>query len=90
MDCTRPDQELIDEALSGQIICNIGQVGPQAARRLDKLVKAGHLAKWRGYWYPTAGANFGIGPLKTCWGLPGYLDSPFVANKSPLNGPVAA
>lgn len=85
MDRTRPDQDLIDEALSGQIICNIGQVGHAAARLLDKLVKAGELVKWRGYWYPQAGANFGIGPLKSCWGLPAYLDSPFVSHPSPLN-----
>lgn len=90
MDRSRPTQELIDEALAGRIICNIGQVGPQAARQLDKLVKAGKLAKWRGYWYPSAGSNFGIGPLKTCWGLPGYLSSPFVSNPSPLNRAVAA
>lgn len=81
----RPDSEIVAEALAGTIICNTGQVSPAAARQLDKLVQAGKLAKWRGYWYPTAGANFGIGPLKSCWGLPGYLDCPAVSNPSPLN-----
>ena len=81
----RPDQDIIAEAIAGEIICNTGQVSATAARQLDKLVRAGKLAKWRGYWYPTPGANFGIGPLKTCWGLPAYLASPCVSNHSPLN-----
>ncbi len=86
----RPTQELIDEALAGKVICNIGQVSAEAARKLDAMVKRGELAKWRGYWYPNAGANFGIGPLKSCWGLPAYLNSPCVSNPSPLNRSVLA
>jgi hypothetical protein len=55
---------------AGGVIVNIGNIDVATARTLDKLVKAGTLAKWRGYWFPVAGAQFGIGPLKTCWALP--------------------
>lgn len=81
----RNKQDIINEALAGEVIVNIGQVDAETQRALDKLVRAGTLAKWRGHWYPTAGANFGIGPLKSCWGLPDYLSSPFVSDPSPLN-----
>lgn len=81
----RPKQEIINEALAGTVICNIGQVDKETQRALDKLVRAGTLAKWRGYWYPTPGANWGIGPLKSCWGLPAYLSCPATSNPSPLN-----
>lgn len=77
--------EFVERALKGEIICNTGQVDAASGRALDKLVRVGKLAKWRGHWYPHAGANHGIGPLKSCWGLPGYLASPFVSNPSPLN-----
>jgi hypothetical protein len=53
----------------GEVICNIGQVTNEDRRLLDRLVKQGIAAKWRGYWFPVAGASHGIGPLKTCWGL---------------------
>lgn len=62
-------EELISKALAGEVICNIGQVDAKSARQLDKLAKSGTLVKWRGYWYPVAGAAYGIGPLKSCWGL---------------------
>lgn len=81
----RSKDEILAEALAGEVICKIGQLDAGTVRALDKLVKAGTLAKWRGHWYPTAGANFGIGPLKSCWGLPAYLTSPAVSNPSPLN-----
>ena len=41
-----------------------------ARRELDREVRAGRLDRWRGYWAPVAGASMGLGPLKTCWGLP--------------------
>lgn len=64
-----PTQWIIDEALAGDVICNIGQVDEPTKRALDKLVRVGTLLKWRGYWYPVAGACYGIGPPKSCWGL---------------------
>lgn len=77
--------EIISEALNGAVICNSGQVDKATVRALDNLVRAGKLAKWRGHWYPCAGANYGLGPLKSCWGLPEYLKSPLVSHPSPLN-----
>ena len=53
---------------AGEVIANIGQVDAPTARALDKLVKASQIAKWRGHWFPDAGAPWGIGPLKTCYG----------------------
>lgn len=61
--------EWIEIARKGEVIVNIGQIDKPTARALDKLVRAGELLKWRGKWYPVAGASFGIGPDKTCWGL---------------------
>lgn len=66
----------IEEALAGEVVVNIGQVTDKEKRELDKLVKLGVLAKWRGHWHPLPGANFGLGPPKTCWGLPEYRESP--------------
>lgn len=64
-----PQDWFIPAALDGKVIVNIGQIAPDTEKQLNKLVRAGTLIKWRGYWYPVAGASFGIGPLKTCWGL---------------------
>lgn len=86
----RTIQHIRDELLNGGVIVDIGQITKDQAKQLDKWVKMGQLAKWRGYWYPNAGANFGIGPLKSCWGLPEYLNSPFVSNPSPRNRAVPA
>lgn len=63
------NQHTIDRALSGEVVCNIGHVDKPTVRALEKLVRAGTLVKWRGHWFPVAGASFGIGPLKMCWGL---------------------
>lgn len=52
---------------AGDVVCNIGQVDAETKRELNKLVRKGKARKWRGYWHPVAGANYGIGPLKTCW-----------------------
>jgi hypothetical protein len=61
----------IAERLSaGEVIADIGQIFPELERQIMKHVKAGRLASWRGRWFPVAGAPFGIGPLKTCYGLP--------------------
>lgn len=61
--------EWIEIARRGEVIVNIGQIDKLTARALDKLVRAGELLKWRGKWYPVAGAAWGLGPDKTCWGL---------------------
>jgi hypothetical protein len=62
----------IYEALNaGEVICDIGQVTPADRRLLDRLVRRKAAVKWRGYWFPIAGASHGIGPLKTCWALQG-------------------
>lgn len=49
---------------------DIGQVRGAWKRALNKEVRVGRLVKWRGYWYPVAGSQWGIGPLKTCYGTP--------------------
>lgn len=64
-----PQDWIIERALAGDVLCNVGQVAPETERALNKLVRTGVLLKWRGYWHPVPGASFGIGPLKTCWGL---------------------
>lgn len=64
-----PQDWFIPAALAGEVIVNIGQIAPETEKNLNKLVRAGTLLKWRGKWYPVAGASFGIGPDKTCYGL---------------------
>jgi len=70
MDATTEYYDQLNRALEGEVVVNIGQVGPLSRKALDRAVRAGKLAKWRGYWFPIAGASFGIGPLKTCWSTP--------------------
>jgi hypothetical protein len=62
--------QLLTLALAGQVIVNIGQLADADTKALTQAVRAGTLIKWRGHWYPIAGADFGIGPLKTCYGTP--------------------
>lgn len=57
----------IDRALAAPI-SDIGQLTRLDRKALDAAVRSGTLAKWRGVWYPQAGASFGLGPLKTCYG----------------------
>lgn len=59
----------LSRALAGYVICNIGQIDPRAKRILESAVRRKHIVKWRGYWHPVPGASFGLGPLKTCYGL---------------------
>jgi len=65
-----PESALADVLAGDSVVANIGQVRGVWKAALEKEVRAGRLAKWRGYWFPTAGAPWGIGPLKTCYGLP--------------------
>lgn len=57
-----------------RVVAVIGQVDDASRRKLDAAARNGEIAKWRGYWYPVAGAPFGIGPLKTCYGPVGSPD----------------
>jgi hypothetical protein len=50
-------------------IAMIGQVDDKVRRQLEKQVSAGRLAKWRATWTAPLG-GYGIGPLKTVYGLP--------------------
>lgn len=53
----------------GGILVNIGQLDKPTKRALDRLVKRGRIAKWRGHWFPFDGhPTYGMGPLKTCYG----------------------
>ncbi len=54
---------------AGKVVVDIGHVTKEERRELDKLVRKGVALKWRGRWYSVPGAQFGIGPLKTCWAL---------------------
>ena len=66
-------QQAFDEIMAGRVVVNIGQLDIAAKRVLEKEVRRGMISKWRGHWYPVAGANWGIGSLKTCYGLPCHL-----------------
>lgn len=74
-----PQDWIVPAALNGTVIVAIGQIAPETVKQLDKLVRAGTLLKWRGKWYPVAGASFGLGPDKTCWGLASKYGSDQVA-----------
>ncbi|HEX5321470.1 MAG TPA: hypothetical protein VFW46_20090 [Stellaceae bacterium] len=65
-----PESRLAALLAGEKVEANIGQVRGAWKRALEKEVRAGRLAKWRGFWFPTAGAPHGIGPLKTCYGKP--------------------
>ena len=60
---------IIDKALSGDVVCDIGQIDDATQRELNKLVRAKTITKWRGRWYPVPGASWGLGPMKNCYGL---------------------
>ncbi|MBT1154325.1 hypothetical protein J1C56_01835 [Aminobacter anthyllidis] len=63
-----PESEL-HAVLAGEVVIpNIGQVKGVWKKALQREVKAGRLVTWKGYWFPVAGAQHGIGPLKTCYG----------------------
>lgn len=67
---TYPPQDwMIPAVLAGEVLVQISQIAPETVKQLDKLARAGTLVKWRGKWFPVAGAAFGLGPDKTCWGL---------------------
>lgn len=65
-----PERALADVLAGEDVVADIGQVKGAWKAALEKEVRAGRLAKWKGCWFPTAGAPGGIGPLKTCYGTP--------------------
>lgn len=65
-------QHAIERIGLGEVVPNIGQLSKADCRTLDRYVRWGIVEKGRGYWFPVAGAPFGIGPLKTCYGPPGW------------------
>lgn len=67
---TEADFRNLDAALRGEVVVDIGHLGKLDVTVLDRAVRAGKLAKWRGKWFPNAGAPWGIGPDKTCWSTP--------------------
>lgn len=60
-------RNFVEEAKS-EVIPNIGQIDRQSRLSLDRAVRAGTISKWRGHWFPHAGAPVGLGPLKVCYG----------------------
>jgi hypothetical protein len=64
-----PQGHIVRAVLGGEVVVDIGQIAPETLKQFNKLLRAGTLIKWRGKWYPVAGAAFGLGPDKTCWGL---------------------
>jgi len=63
-------EQALNDICRCKVVVNIGQLDNPTKRKLDALARKGQIAKWRGYWFPIAGAPEGIGPLKTCYGLP--------------------
>lgn len=59
----------LERALAGEIVIDIGQLTAGDVRELNRAVRRDRLVKWRGHWWPKAGASHGIGPLKTCWSV---------------------
>ena len=67
------NRDFVAEALQ-TVVVDIGQIDPMSKRALAKAVRKGQIVKWRGCWYPVAGANWGIGSLKSCYGTPAMKD----------------
>lgn len=62
-------QEALNVIRQGRVVVNIGQLDRIAKYQLEMEVRRGNIVKWRGHWYPVTGADWGLGPLKTCYGL---------------------
>ena len=57
-----------------RVVPDIGQIDHPSRLALNRMVRAGTIAKWRGRWAPEAGAPWGLGGLKTCYGPPEIRD----------------
>lgn len=86
---TEATHNFLNDALDGQVVVDIGQITPVMKAVMDRAVRAGKLAKWRGKWFPLAGASCGIGPDKTCWSTPEVAQF-FVEMKDGINARVEA
>lgn len=75
------DRDFVAEAQE-YVIPNIGQIPHRERLALERAVRAGTVAKWRGFWFPVAGSQMGVGPLKTCYGPP-RLRELFAPRQSP-------
>lgn len=53
---------------AGRVLVDIGQIDRPVKNALKREIRAGRLVSWRGKWHPVAGAPFGFGPDKTCYG----------------------
>lgn len=65
---------IISALAQGEVVAAIGQINDPTRKQLEKMVRHGDIAKWRGKWFPVAGAPFGIGQDKTCYGPVGSQD----------------
>jgi len=63
-------EQALDDIYHCKVVVDIGQLGNETKRELEKLARKDRIKKWRGYWFPIAGAPEGIGALKTCYGIP--------------------
>lgn len=63
-----PETTFADVLAGREVIANCGQVRGVWKRTLEREIRKGRLVKWRGRWFPIAGAPFGLGPLKVCYG----------------------
>ena len=60
-------RDFVAEALE-KVVVDIGQIDHHEKLALERAVRSGQIVKWRGHWFPVAGAPGGIGSLKTCYG----------------------
>ena len=70
-----PERVLADVLAGRDVVPDLGQVKGIWKRTLQREVRAGRLVTWRGKWFPIAGAKFGMGPDKTCYGTTGLRDA---------------
>lgn len=59
----------VESALNAdEVIVCIGQLSTEHKLALDLMARRGQIQKWRGKWFPVAGAPMGLGPDKACYG----------------------
>jgi hypothetical protein len=74
MPATRTPENHLEQIHEQGWVPSIGQIDAAACRFLDREVRAGRLAKYRGYW-DSGHAAFGMGPLKTIYALPAVAEN---------------
>lgn len=70
-----PENVLADLLAGHDVFADTGQVKGAWKAALRKEIKAGRLVTWKGHWFPHPGSPFGMGPLKTCYGIPEIRDA---------------